>query len=511
MSAATSIARIAHPLLSLVIVLAPAATGCGRRDGVDAMPAVLTATDAPAVPPPNGDRPPRLNVVELEVKEQAMELADGVQYTFWTFGGHVPGKFIRVAVGDSVELHLKNNAGNKLPHNIDLHAVTGPGGGAASTFVAPGQEAQLTFKTLAAGIYVYHCATPPVGMHVANGMYGLILVEPRGGMPRVDREYYLMQGDFYTTGAHGERGLQAFDEAKAIDEKPSYVVFNGAEGALLGDHALTARVGETVRLYVGNGGPNLTSSFHVIGEIFDRVYSEGGTKIQENVQTTVIPPGGASIVEFKVEVPGTYAIVDHALFRAFNKGAVGQLKVVGPDAPGIYSGPQTPRPIADLARRWFGHAPEAARPAAPEAAAPTLASFTPPAAPAPAPPAEPEPEHPDPRWLAGRATYRSICIACHQPTGLGVPHVFPPLAGSDFLKADPARAIGIVLNGLTGPVTVNGETYRSQMPPQKQLTDEQIADVLSYVMGSFGNQLGQVSPADVARARVQGATLAEGR
>jgi len=276
-----------------------------------------------------------------------MNLAEGVTYTFWTFGGHVPGKFIRVAQGDTIELHLKNDAGNKLPHNIDLHAVTGPGGGATSTFVAPGQESQLTFMALNPGLYVYHCGTPPVGMHVSNGMYGLILVEPPGGLPRVDREYYLMQGDFYTVGAHGEPGLQAFDEEKALAEKPSYVVFNGMEGALVGDRALTARVGETVRLFVGNGGPNLTSSFHVIGEIFDRVYAEGGTKIEENVQTTVIPPGGATIVEFKVEVPGTYLLVDHALFRAFNKGALGQLKVVGPDAPGIYSGPQTPRPLSD--------------------------------------------------------------------------------------------------------------------------------------------------------------------
>ena len=334
---------------STLLLLCSAAVGlpgaCHRGSG-DSHRVVLTTTDAPAVPAPVGERAPRREVVELEVREQVMSLADGVEYPFWTFGGHVPGKFIRVAQGDSVELHLKNHPANKLPHAIDLHAVTGPGGGTASTFAAPGQESQFTFKALNPGLYVYHCGTPPVGMHVANGMYGMILVEPPGGLPRVDREYYVMQGDFYTTGAHGQRGLQSFDEEKAIAEKPTYVVFNGAEGALLGDRPLTARVGETVRLFVGNGGPNLTSSFHLIGEIFDRVYSDGGTTMRQNVQTVSIPSGGAAIVEFKVEVPGTYAFVDHALFRAFHKGAVGQLRVEGPDAPYIFSSPQEPRPLA---------------------------------------------------------------------------------------------------------------------------------------------------------------------
>ena len=475
------------PAGSLLLVLSCAAitatAGC-RRGRTPEPDAVLTPTDAPAVPPPVSDRRPRRDVVQLEVQEKVMSLANGVQYTFWTFGGHVPGKFIRIAEGDTVEVHLKNHPGNKLPHNIDLHAVTGPGGGAASSFVAPGQESQFTFKALNPGLYVYHCATPPVGMHVANGMYGMILVEPKGGLPPVDREYYLMQGDFYTVGAHGAPGLQSFDEEKAVAEKPTYVVFNGAEGALTDEHALTARVGETVRLFVGNGGPNLTSSFHVIGEIFDRVYSGGGTTIQENVQTTSIPPGGAAIVEFKVEVPGTYALVDHALFRAFNKGALGQLKVLGPDAPGIYSGPQEPRPLTEVIRRWFG---------APNAPATPVATAPPPSAIASA--GEPT------RFPHGQETYRMICAACHQSGGQGVPHVFPPLAGSDFLKADKARAVAIVLNGLTGPVTVNGETYRSQMPPQRQLSDQQVADVLSYVRTAFGNHLDPIGAAEVAAAR----------
>ena len=288
-------------------------------------------TAPPFVPAPIGDRAAKKLIVRLETIEKTGELADGTQYNFWTFGGTVPGSFIRARVGDEIEFYLKNNSNSVFPHNIDLHAVNGPGGGAEATFVAPGQEAKFNFKALNPGLYVYHCATAPVGMHIANGMYGLILIEPEGGLPKVDKEFYIMQGDFYTKGKFGDKGLQEFDMNKAIEEHPDYVVFNGNTGALLGEGELQAKVGETVRFYVGNGGPNLTSSFHVIGEIFDRVYIEGGSKINENVQTTVIPPGGAAIVEFKATVPGEYVIVDHAIFRAFNKGALGKIKITGAD------------------------------------------------------------------------------------------------------------------------------------------------------------------------------------
>ena len=295
-------------------------------------------TSPPNVPPATGRTAPAKVIVELEVREVEMEISEGVKYTFWTFGGTVPGSFIRVRQGDTVEFHLKNHPDSKMPHNIDLHAVTGPGGGAASSFTAPGHASQFTFKTLNAGLYVYHCATAPVGMHVANGMYGLILVEPPEGMPKVDKEYYVMQGDFYTVGKYREKGVQPFDMQKAIDENPTYVLFNGSEGALLGDKALKLNVGETVRMYVGNGGPNLVSSFHVIGEIFDKVYYEGGSRYQENVQTTLIPAGGSAIVEYKAEVPGTGVIVDHSIFRAFNKGALGMVKTEGPENKAVYSG-----------------------------------------------------------------------------------------------------------------------------------------------------------------------------
>ncbi|MDP3829907.1 MAG: copper-containing nitrite reductase, partial [Ignavibacteriaceae bacterium] len=250
---------------------------------------VAVLTHAPYVPSPITRNHPTKVIVHLETSEVVRELSEGVEYTFWTFGGEVPGKFIRVKEGDLVEFHLHNHQSSKMPHNIDLHAVTGPGGGAASSFTAPGYSSVFSFKAINSGLYVYHCATAPVGLHIANGMYGLILVEPKEGLPKVDREYYVMQSEFYTDGDFGVSGLQPFNQQKAVDERPSYVVFNGSTGSLVGEKAIQAKVGEKIRLFIGNGGPNLISSFHVIGEIFDNVYGEGGTKInQNNVQTTLV-------------------------------------------------------------------------------------------------------------------------------------------------------------------------------------------------------------------------------
>jgi nitrite reductase (NO-forming) len=299
--------------------------------------AILTA--APHVPPPITRKSPARVIVNLEEREVVKRLADGVDYTFWTFGGEVPGLFIRVREGDLVEFHLHHHPSSKPPHNIDLHAVTGPGGGATSSFTAPGHSSTFSFQAINPGLYVYHCAPAPVPIHVVNGMCGLILVEPREGLPPVHREYYVMQGEFYTAGRYSEDSVQKFDTRKAIDENPAYIVFNGSVGSMVGDKAPVAQVGERVRLYVGNGGPNLISSFHVIGEIFDAVYTEGGTKLnQVNVQTALVPAGCSAMVEFALEVPGTYILVDHSLFRAFNEGALGMLKVTGANNAIVYSG-----------------------------------------------------------------------------------------------------------------------------------------------------------------------------
>ncbi len=303
---------------------------------VDQLPVIdAVVTHAPEVPPAVNRDHAALVKVKMETIEKTMKMADGVDYTYWTFNGDVPGQMIRVREGDTVEVEFSNNPNSTVPHNVDFHASTGPGGGAAATFTAPGRTSTFRWKALQAGLYIYHCAVAPVGMHIGNGMYGLVLVEPKEGLPKVDKEFYIVQGDFYTKGKYGEPGLQPFDMDKAIREDADYVVFNGHVGAIAGDNALKAKVGETVRMYVGNGGPNLVSSFHVIGEIFDKVYVEGGKLINENVQSTLIPAGGAAMIEFKVDIPGSFTIVDHSIFRAFNKGALGQLVVEGEDDPEV--------------------------------------------------------------------------------------------------------------------------------------------------------------------------------
>jgi nitrite reductase (NO-forming) len=411
-----------------------------------------------------------------------MFISEGVSYTYWTFGGTVPGSFIRVRQGDTVEFHLKNHPDNKMPHNIDLHGVTGPGGGAASSFTAPGHESQFTFKALNEGIYVYHCATAPVGMHIANGMYGLILVEPPQGLPAVDHEYYVMQGDFYTTGKYREKGMQPFDMEKAIDERPTYVLFNGAEGALTGDKALRAKTNEKIRLFVGNGGPNLVSSFHVIGAIFDKVRYEGGTHSQENVQTTLIPAGGAAIVEFTTKVPGSYVLVDHSIFRAFNKGALAIMKVDGEPRKDIYSGKELDSVyLGDRAQPNLASVSKATQ----AAAAGNLTVQD--------------------QVNAGRELFAGTCSVCHQANGAGLPGVFPPLAGSDFLNADIHRAVKIVLRGLNGKVKVNGNEFDSVMPPMSQLNDDEVANILTYVLNSWGNKGGKIDADEVKQERAKAA------
>ena len=473
--------------ISLIVMAGMLFTSCGDNDktktAVNAATIPITGTikaemtAPPFVPAPVGDRPAKKLLLEMEILEKEGEMADGVKYVYWTFGGSVPGSFIRTRVGDEVEFTLSNHPDNKLPHNIDLHAVTGPGGGATSSFVAPGHKKTFSFKTLNPGLYVYHCATAPVGMHIANGMYGLILVEPEGGLPPVDKEYYIMQGDFYTEGENGEPGLQPFDMKKAVDEDADYVVFNGQVGALTGDNAITANVGETVRLYVGNGGPNLTSSFHVIGEIFDNVMVEGGDLINKNVQTTSIPAGGAAIVDFKVDVPGTFILVDHAIFRAFNKGALGMLKVTGDEDKKLYSGVKQ-EGIYLPEGGTIQTMPDTKKAKKTKKVNKTLAQ----------------------KMVDGKQVYMKTCFACHQAEGQGIPNAFPPLAKSDYLNADVDRAIRIVLQGKTGEITVNGKKYNSIMTKQT-LTDEETADVMTYIYNSWGNKKTNVSVNKVQSVR----------
>ncbi|MBV1777442.1 nitrite reductase, copper-containing [Burkholderiaceae bacterium DAT-1] len=464
--------------LSLALIGASAQSGTAVP-ATEKLPVVKQDLVAPPFLPPQITRTaPARVVVDLTIEEVEKEISPGSTYTFWTFGGTVPGKMLRVREGDTVELHLKNLSSNKLPHNIDLHSVTGPGGGAPQTLIAPGNESTFVFKALNPGLYVYHCATTPVGMHVANGMYGLIMVEPKAGMAKVDREYYVMQGDFYTTTGYRAGGQQPFDMQKAIDEKPTYVVFNGADRALTGKNSLTAKSGEKVRIFFGVGGPNLTSSFHVIGAIFDKVYFEGGDKYQSNVQTTLVPAGGSAIVEFTPKVPGNLTLVDHSLTRAFNKGAVGLLAVSGPDRPDIY------------AKGVINQLPDAAK------ANPVVVAHGEEA------PANAEPPAPRDNALPnrGKQVFDKACVACHQANGSGIPGVFPPLANSDFLQKNPKEAARILIGGRAGEITVNGVKYNGVMPPQ-DLSDAEVADVLNYVNVQFNGGKPVLSADEVKQLR----------
>lgn len=299
--------------------------------------------DPSDLPPPIGKRDPKTVRVDLESVEIEGRLAEGTTFGYWTFNGKVPGPFLRARVGDTIEIHLKNAADSTMIHSVDFHAATGPGGGAAALQVDPGDEKSMRWKALVPGLYVYHCATPMVAEHIANGMYGLILIEPEGGLPPVDHEFYVMQGEIYTDQAFGQQGSQQFSVEKLLDEQPEYFVFNGSVGAISKLHQLKAKVGDTVRIFFGVGGPNFTSSFHVIGEIFDKVYDFGGLESPplQGIQTVTVPAGGAVITEFKLDVPGNYTLVDHALAR-MERGLVGILHVEGAPNPDIYDGQVMP-------------------------------------------------------------------------------------------------------------------------------------------------------------------------
>jgi nitrite reductase (NO-forming) len=298
---------------------------------------VSIARDPADLPPPIGERGPMNIHFDLETVERIGRLTNNATYEYWTFNGKVPGPFLRVRVGDTVTVALKNDKSSVMNHNVDFHAVNGPGGGAVATEAAPGETKSFTFKALTPGLYVYHCATPMVSNHISNGMYGLILVEPAGGLPKVDHEFYVMQGELYTTAPNGQSGLQEFSVDKLLSEKPEYFVFNGSTDALTEEHPLHAKTGETIRIFFGDGGPNFTSSFHVIGTIFDRVYPYGGLTSPplNGIQTVTVPPGGSTIVDLSLPVPGKFVLVDHALSR-MEHGLVGYLKVEGPATPDIY-------------------------------------------------------------------------------------------------------------------------------------------------------------------------------
>lgn len=299
------------------------------------------ARDPNDLPPPITRTEVATDTVNITAKEVISEVAPGVYQNFWAFDGEVPGPFVRVRQGDTVIVNFTNDKTSLHHHTVDFHAVIGPGGGASVLMAEPGETKTLTFKALHAGLYVYHCAEPDAATHMAHGQYGLILVEPKEGLPKVDKEFYVMQGEFYTTGTLGKQGLQIFDSRAMLDGNPQYIVFNGRVGALTSTttNKMNASVGQKIRIFFGNGGVNLISSFHVIGEIFDHVYEDASLTSPPltDVQTTLVPAGGATVVDFTLLEPGNYTLVDHALAR-IDRGAWGVLHVAGEQDHSIFSG-----------------------------------------------------------------------------------------------------------------------------------------------------------------------------
>ncbi len=283
---------------------------------------------APNVPPPIKRTEPANIVVNLTADEWTGPLSDDNNYEFWGFNKSVPGPMIRVMVGDTVEIRLKNSKDSKESHNIDFHAITGPGGGASLLNSEPGQESGGKFKMIIPGIFLYHCATasPSIPEHVANGMYGTIVVEPAGGLKPVDKEFQITQSEFYTKDGYSKGDTLEFSYENGLDERPSHVVYNGHASKMV-KTPLRAKAGETVRIFLTNAGPNFVDSFQLLEQPFDRVYTEGSltSPPAENVKVTRVPTGGAVMVEFKVKA-GTYTLVDPVKDRK-DKGALGLLKV----------------------------------------------------------------------------------------------------------------------------------------------------------------------------------------
>lgn len=314
----------------------------GLRTGAKSV-APSIARDPVDLPPPRHAHTPQIVRVDLRAVEVKGMLDEKTSYPFWTFGGKVPGPFIRARLGDLLEIHLRNDATNMLAHSVDFHGAIGPGGGSQFTQTFPGEEKVFSFKTIIPGLFVYHCATPSIAQHISNGMYGLLLVEPEGGLPEVDREFYVMQGELYTTKSFGSQGEQEMSYEKLMSEQPDYFVFNGAVGALTKDYPLRARLGESVRIFFGVGGPNFPSSFHIVGEMFDRVQLGGGAPLKEE-QTVLIAPGNAATFEFRLNYAGRFDLVDHALSR-IERGLSGVLIVDGPRQDELmHAGPASSEP-----------------------------------------------------------------------------------------------------------------------------------------------------------------------
>ncbi|MGP1629822.1 MAG: multicopper oxidase domain-containing protein [Giesbergeria sp.] len=404
--------------------------------------------------------------VRIESSDDTVEIASGVQYQAWTFGKSVPGPVIHVRQGQTVNVVLTNRG--TMQHSIDFHsAITPPSLHYAD--IMPGESISFSFVAKVPGAFLYHCGTPPVLLHIGNGMYGAIIVDPATPLPPAAESYVLVQGEWYTQQVSGNLMAGNYEKMQAM--RPDEVVFNGI-ASQYHHHPLTAKPGDLIRLYVVNAGPSLWSAFHVIGAIFDRVYP-GGDPAQaiSGVSTYTVGPGEGAVFDLTLNEAGKYPFVDHAMAHAV-LGAEGILLVSTP-GEALAAPPITKTPTDATAT-----------PIAPPTAATGPYSFD-----------------------AARAAplYASKCAACHQATGMGLVGAFPPLKGNpSVLDADPTKQLSVILHGLQGE-PINGVTYASPMPPfADTLNDADIADIANHERTSWGNQAKQVTAEQVKAVRAAG-------
>jgi len=303
---------------------------------------VMQLTVPPDVPPPIKRKYPVHIVADLVATDEIQQISQFHKYPYWTFNGSVPGPMMRARVGDVLELRVTNKDSSGMAHNIDCHAVSGPGGGAPATYVEQDETKAGTFRLLDPGVFLYHCAAAPVPAHIQNGMFGACVVEPEECLPPVDKEFYIVQHEVYAEESDDDPSMLEPDYESGLAETPMYILFNGKEGSLIEKPLLTDQ-GDRVRLFVANAGPNLISSFHVIGVVFDTVYKEGDLQSPpaRGCGTCILPASGCTMIEFNTIVPGNYTILDHAIFR-IDKGCVGFLKVRGKPVPDIYDSLELP-------------------------------------------------------------------------------------------------------------------------------------------------------------------------
>jgi nitrite reductase (NO-forming) len=438
----------------------------------EAVSPLAMASDKPVAAPRDASLPPLVAGdsvdVEVTVMDDKVTIASGVQYQAWTFGGTVPAPFIHVRQGQTINVTLTNHG--TMQHSVDFHsAITPPS--LDYVDIMPGKSLKFSFVATVPGAFLYHCGTPPVLLHIGNGMYGAIVVDPAIPLPPVDRSYVLVQGEWYTRQVADKLMAGSYD--KMIRMEPDEVVFNGIAFQYR-DHPLQAVAGKRVRLYVVNAGPSLWSAFHVIGAIFDKVYPDGDPAHALNgVSTYSIAPGAGAVFDLVMPEAGDYPFVDHSMAHAV-KGAIGVFAVRSPDGSA------------------------AAKPQIVDAVAPAGSRA------APIPPAAPSgPYRFDPERAA--SVYASRCAACHQATGTGLPGAFPPLKGNPaVLDADATKQIQVVLHGLQGEA-VDGTSYPTAMPPfGSQLSDADIADAINHERSSWGNQGKPVTADQVKAARAKG-------